>query len=69
MKKFIEIASNFLNMLIVKINEPRTTKDLLVLFGISTTIIFGSKFAQNPKLLSFHFLLLFVGSGLNIGAL
>lgn len=69
MKQYIEIPSNFLNKLIVKAYEPRTIKELLMAFGIPTTIIFGSEFAQNPKILSFNFLLLLVGMGCNICAL
>jgi hypothetical protein len=69
MKQFIEIPSNFLNKLIVKANKPKTIRELLIAFGIPTIIIFGSEFAQNPKIISFNFLFLLVGMGLNICAL
>ncbi len=65
----MDIPSNFLNKLIVKANEPRTIRELLMAFGLPTIIIFGSEFAQNPKIISFNFLLLLGGIGLNICAL
>jgi hypothetical protein len=68
MKQYIEIPSNFLNTLIVKAYKPRTIREFLLTFGIPTTIIFGSEFAQDPKIISFNFLLLSVGMGLNICA-
>jgi hypothetical protein len=66
MKKYIALQSNYLNKFIVNANEPRTITELLMAFGIPTTIVFGSEFAQNPKILSLNFLLLLVGMGLNI---
>jgi hypothetical protein len=69
MKNYLDIPSNFLNKLIVKANEPRTIRELLMAFGFPTTIIFCSEFAQNPKIISFNFLLLLVGMGFNISAL
>jgi hypothetical protein len=69
MKQFIEIPLNVLNKLIVNANKPRTIKELLIAFGIPTTIIFGSEFPKNPKIISFNFLFLLVGKGLNICAL
>lgn len=69
MKNIIDIPSHFLNKLIVKANVPKTMRELLMAFGIPTTIIFGSEFAQNPKIISFNFLLLLVGMGLNICSL
>ncbi|MFB6466823.1 hypothetical protein ACE38V_08360 [Cytobacillus sp. Hz8] len=69
MKNNLDIPSNFLNKLIFKAIEPRTIKEVLMAFGIPTTIIFGSEFTQNPKIFSFNFLLLLVGMGLNICAL
>jgi hypothetical protein len=69
MKKYIVIPSNFLNKLIVKATEPRTFRELLMAFGLPTTIIFGGKFALNPSIISLNFLLLLVGIGLNIGVL
>lgn len=68
MKNYLAIPSNFINKLIIKANEPRTTKELLMAFAFPTIII-GSEFAQNPKIFSFNFLLFLVGMGLNIWAL
>ena len=69
MKNYLEIPSNFINKLIINATGPRTTEGVLKAFGIPITIIFGSEFAQNPKIFSFNFLLLLVGMGLNICAL
>lgn len=69
MKNIIEVPSYFLNKLIVKTKGPKTIRELLMAFGFPTTIIFGSEFAQNPKIISLNFLLLLVGMGLNICAL
>jgi hypothetical protein len=69
MKNYIDIPTNFLNKLIIKAYEPRTIRELLMAFGIPTTIIFGSEFAQNPKIISPNFLLLLIGMGLYICAL
>ncbi|MEH6953225.1 hypothetical protein, partial [Neobacillus drentensis] len=46
------LQSNFLNKFIVKANEPRTITELLIAFVIPITIVFGSEFAQNPKIIS-----------------
>ena len=73
MKNYLEIPSNFINKLIINVmtnvNRPRTTEEVLKAFGIPLTIIYGSEFAQNPKIFSLNFLLFLVGMGLNICAL